>query len=178
MPAFDPFQQQLQQSIKRQTALKSKWTDGTAPQWLWPHGATPGVGVTEETAAVLWWWMPHCYLSSKSLAAGTRGKKRWRRRRRRGKTVRWGTWEGKKVARTPCERGGSSWEKGETCYRCMCVCVRVRGVRVRNVGERRRRRVMEKKCITRWLSEVAECRAGDNDTRVAKKTWRRGGPVV
>lgn len=32
--------------------------------------------------------------------------------------LRWGTQEGRKVASTGCERGDSSWEKGETCYTC------------------------------------------------------------
>lgn len=45
----------------------------------------------------------------------------------------------------------------------VCVCAPVwgegGGVRVRNVGERRRR-VTEKKCITGRLSEAAECSLG------------------
>lgn len=66
--------------------------------------------------------------------------------------LRWGTQEGRKVARTGCERGDSSWEKGETCYTCGKK-------RLRNVG-RGEKESDRKEAITGQLSEVAGCSLG------------------
>lgn len=89
------------------------------------------------------------------------GKKRWRRRHRRGgrkRTVgvgREGDGAHERGRKLKEGKRGSSWEKGETCYRCVCVSSgEGGGAWVRNVKERRRR-VMGKRGNTRRLPAVS-----------------------
>lgn len=122
---------------KRQRALKSNCARQRASQSLWPHSGTPGVGVAKETAGC---YGDECFAVTWVQSARQQGREgvsrgggvRWR------KMLRWGTQEGRKVARTGCERGESSWEKGETCYTCG-------GKKAERMWGEERKRVTEKK---------------------------------